>query len=211
MIRSKLLELKDEKYRKFSSNLLPGVDNMIGVRLPLLRKMSKSLTLDELSDDTFEEVMLQGMVIGHIKDFKKLKEELIIFLPKINNWSICDSFVSSLTLTKIKRREMFQVLKSLKDSKHEYTRRFILVMLLHYFLDDIWIKDAVALACEVERSEYYTKMAYAWFTAEVYYQDEDLGKKLMDEEQDDFVKKKSLSKIKESNKIKNKNKGELLL
>ena len=134
MIKNKLLELKDEQYKKFSSNLLPGVDNIIGVRLPILRKLSKNLTLDNLSDETFEEVMLQGMVIGHIKDFSKLKKELIIFLPKINNWSICDSFVSSLTITKSKKQEMFEVLKSLENSKHEYTRRFILVMLLHYYL-----------------------------------------------------------------------------
>lgn len=209
MIKSKLLELKDEKYKEFSSSLLPGIDNIIGVRFPILRKLSKNLTLDELSDDTFEEIMLQGMVIGHMKDFSKLKEELLVFLPKINNWSICDSFVSSLTLTKTKKQEMFQVLKSLKDSNLEYTRRFILVMLLHYYLDDEYLKEAAQLAKEIKKDEYYVKMAYAWFIGEVYFKDKDLSKKLIDKEEDEWIKKKSFSKIKESKK--HKNKGEVVL
>lgn len=204
MIKNRLLELKDEKYKEFSSKLLPGVDNIIGIRFPILRRLSKKLTLDELTDDTFEEVMLQGMIIGHIKDFSKLKKELIIFLPKINNWSICDSFVSSLTITKTKRQEMFEVLKSLKDSKPEYIRRFILVMLLHYYLDDTYLKESIKLTEEIIKDEYYVKMAYSWFIAEVYYKDKNLAKELIDKEQDEWIKKKSLSKIKESNKIKEK-------
>jgi len=209
MIKNKLFELKDEKYKIFSSSLLPGVDNIIGVRLPILRKMSKYLTLDELTDDTFEEVMLQGMVIGHMKEVEKLKEKLLIFLPKINNWSICDSFVSSLIITKTHKKEIFQILTSLKESKLEYTRRFILVVLLHYFLDDIYIKDAVVLAKQIKKEEYYVKMAYAWLLTEVYFKNQVLGKQLINEEKDEFIKKKSLSKIKESKKIKDK--GEVIL
>ena len=63
-IEKMLVQLSDEKYRIFSSSLLPGVDHILGVRLPILRKLSRTLTLEELSDDTFEEIMLQGMVIA---------------------------------------------------------------------------------------------------------------------------------------------------
>ena len=40
-VSKRLLELKDEKYRKFHSALVPGIDNVLGVRVPELRKIAK--------------------------------------------------------------------------------------------------------------------------------------------------------------------------
>ena len=74
-IREELINLSEEDYREFSSNLLPGINNILGVRLPALRKIAKSIAkenwenyLNNASDDYFEEVMLQGMVIGYINN-----------------------------------------------------------------------------------------------------------------------------------------------
>ena len=46
-IRQELIKLADDKYRSFHSNLCPGVENILGVRLPLLRKIAKSLSKEE--------------------------------------------------------------------------------------------------------------------------------------------------------------------
>ena len=40
-IRIELFNLIDEKYKKFHSKLCPNIDNILGVRLPLLRKISQ--------------------------------------------------------------------------------------------------------------------------------------------------------------------------
>lgn len=73
-IKEQLLELAEEDYRKFTSALTPGKENILGIRIPLLRKLSKSILkgdwqayLKEAKDDSMEEVMLQGMVIGGCK------------------------------------------------------------------------------------------------------------------------------------------------
>ena len=42
-IRQKLLELAEADYQKFSSSLLPNIDNVLGVRLPKLRKLAKEI------------------------------------------------------------------------------------------------------------------------------------------------------------------------
>ena len=70
-IQAELEKHADEAYQKFSSRLLPGVSSLLGVRLPEFRKMAKRMAwadwrgnLCQISDDTFEEVMLQGMLIG---------------------------------------------------------------------------------------------------------------------------------------------------
>ena len=43
-----LKENEDPKYRAFSLKLLPSVSNLIGVRLPLLRKKAKELAKTEI-------------------------------------------------------------------------------------------------------------------------------------------------------------------
>ncbi|PKM44535.1 MAG: DNA alkylation repair protein, partial [Firmicutes bacterium HGW-Firmicutes-6] len=107
VLQDELLALVDEKYRKFSSSLTPGTDNILGVRLPALRKIGKKIAkadwrsyLETARDDSFEETLLQGMVIGYAD--MELTERLVMiktYLPKIDNWSICDSFCTGLKFT----------------------------------------------------------------------------------------------------------------
>ena len=40
-VRSELLSLAEPDYQKFSASLLPGVDNILGVRIPKLRIIAK--------------------------------------------------------------------------------------------------------------------------------------------------------------------------
>ena len=42
-VKQKLLEKAEEKYRKFSQSLIPNIDNVLGVRLPVLRKIAKEI------------------------------------------------------------------------------------------------------------------------------------------------------------------------
>ena len=39
-LREHLLNLQDTKYQKFHSALCPGIDNIIGIRIPVLRKLA---------------------------------------------------------------------------------------------------------------------------------------------------------------------------
>ena len=41
----------------------------------------------------FEEIMVEGMVLGKISlPWEELEPYLRSFVPKIDNWSVCDSF-----------------------------------------------------------------------------------------------------------------------
>ena len=42
-LKSKLDELVDEKYKQFHSGLCPGTDDIMGVRLPNLRKLAREI------------------------------------------------------------------------------------------------------------------------------------------------------------------------
>ena len=46
-IKSRLKELSEEKYRAFHSSLLPGVKNILGVRMPLIKKIAREIAKDD--------------------------------------------------------------------------------------------------------------------------------------------------------------------
>ena len=98
-IRRKIIELSDEKYKEFHSSLCPNTDNIIGVRVPVLRKFAKELLkeidwkeyLEKAWDEYYEEVMLQGMIIGLASKNKNINEIIKYidnFVPKIDNWAV---------------------------------------------------------------------------------------------------------------------------
>ena len=78
-IREKLYGLAEEDYKEFNRKLLPGVERVIGVRLPAMRKFAKELAKEDFrsyleearekitADSIHEEIMLQGLVIAYAK------------------------------------------------------------------------------------------------------------------------------------------------
>ena len=106
-IRNELEQLRDEKYREFSLSLLPNADKskMIGVRLPQLRAVAarikkespKGVMPDLPQGDMFEEKLVRGFIIASADlPFEEHLKAVADFVPEIDNWSVCDSFVNSL-------------------------------------------------------------------------------------------------------------------
>ena len=175
-IRKELEKHADADYRKFSSGLLPGITSILGVRLPQLRKMAKELAredgrwnLKQLSDNCLEELMLQGMIIAYMNCPMEERLDLIQgFVPKINSWSVCDSFCSTLKFVKKDQEPVFLFLQPYIHSDKEYEQRFAAVMLLDYYIDDYWLSKTVEALEEMQADKYYAKMAIAWAMAECY-------------------------------------------
>lgn len=169
-IRERIFELADEEYRQFHSGLLPGIDNIVGVRLPNLRKLAKALAkcdwqnyLLGAQDDYYEEIMLQGLVIGYIKgDIEEILLYITLFVPKINNWAICDSCASNLKITKTHLARVWQFLQAYLHSQKEYELRFGIVMLLDFYITDEYIDRLLLLYDATKHEGYYVKMAVAW-------------------------------------------------
>lgn len=171
-IRKRLLKESDEKYKKFSSALLPTTEQekILGVRLPVLRKFAReiyknsgTLFLQENNLQYFEEIMLQGMIIGLVKDDDKvIKKYIKNFIPKIDNWSVCDSFCCGLKFVKGREENFLEFIKPYLHSKKEYEVRFAVVILLDYYICDKYIDTVLNLLEQVKHEGYYAKMATAW-------------------------------------------------
>lgn len=119
-IRKQLSQWAEPEYRAFSGRLLPDVTSIMGVRLPNLRKLAKQIVkedwekyLEQAEDTSFEEIMLQGMVIGYAnEEMVKLFPYIETFVTKIDNWSVCDSFCSGLKITKTDPERMWEFLQN---------------------------------------------------------------------------------------------------
>lgn len=175
-IRHRLGELTEEPYRVFASRLLPGEERLLGVRLPLLRKLARQIArgnwrdyLRAARDDSFEEILLQGMVIGCARC--SVGERLAYirgFVPKIHNWSVCDSFCAGLKFAVEAPEPIWDFIGPYFTSPREFDVRFAVVTLLMYYLNEAYLEEALSRLCKVHHDGYYAEMAVAWAMAEAY-------------------------------------------
>jgi Predicted DNA alkylation repair enzyme len=211
-IRQQLAELADEPYRRFMSSLIPniGTDTIIGVRLPALRKLAKAIARDDwraylrqTDSRYFEETMLQGMVIGYAKaDLEEILRHTADFVPRIDNWAVCDSFCNGLKIAKDHKRRVWDFLQPYLASDREYEIRFGVVMLLSYFVDDEHLDRVLQWFDRIRHDGYYVKMAVAWAVSVCYvHHPERTMAYLRDNRLDDFTYNKAIQKIIESLRV----------
>lgn len=169
-VRERIFKLTDEEYRQFHSKLVPGTDKILGVRLPKLRELAKELIkgdwhgyLAAAQDDYYEEIMLQGLVIGYAKaDIEDILHYVAAFVPKINNWAVCDSFCNSLKITKKHMPRVWIFLQPYLLSRQAFEIRFGIVMLLSFYIEDEYIDQVLTILDGAKHEDYYVKMAVAW-------------------------------------------------
>ena len=170
MIQEKLFEYQDLGYREFNSKLIPNIDKetMIGVRIPDIRKIEKSLSTEEkkefllkLPHKYFEENMLHGIIISNMKDYDKVIINLEKFLPYVDNWAVCDS-ISPKILKKNRAKAIVNVLSWIK-SNHTYVCRFGIGMIMQLYLENEYFKKSyLDIIAEIKTEDYYINMMRAW-------------------------------------------------
>ncbi len=209
-IREQLEQLKEPEYQAFTARLLPGVEPILGVRLPELRKIAKKLAKDswqeylvQASNDSMEEIMLQGMTLGYARGtLQEKKCYLRKFIPKIDNWSVCDSCCATIKLAKEQPQEMWEFLQEYLHSEKEFEIRFGLVQLLDYYVNQEYLAGVLKEIDSISNKAYYVQMAQAWAVSICYREfPEETEPFLKQNHLDDFTYNKALQKITESLKI----------
>ncbi len=211
-IKQQLKSLAEPDFQKFSSSLIPNIpsESILGVRIPKLRRIAKQIAKSDwraylagARDDSFEEIMLQGMVIGYAKaGLPEIQKAIAWFIPKIDNWSVCDSFCTGLKVAKEHPDAMWEFIVPYVRSGQEYGIRFGIVMMLLYYVDRIHMGEAFRLLDAVKQDSYYVKMAIAWAVSFYYLSfPQETLEFLKECSLDDFTYNKALQKITESRKV----------
>lgn len=210
-IKEKIEQLADEKYKKFHGSLCPGTNNIIGVRVPVLRKLAKEIyknydwkeyiLLENL--ETYEEIMLQGMLIGFAKeDINLIIAYIENYVPQIHNWAICDVFCAGLKITNRYKKQMWEFIQKYLKSKKEFELRFSIVMMLDYFITDEYIDKVLSKLDKIKNDAYYVKMGVSWAISICYIKfPKKTFKYLKQNNLDDWTYNKAIQKIIESYRV----------
>lgn len=172
VIEKILFDNQDIKYRDFNSKLIPNIDKdkIIGVRMPILRKMAKDIYRNDYIDEFLcdlphnyqEENILHGLILTlKYKDIDILLDKLDIFLLYVDNWAITD--VISPKIFKKYPDKVYDRVKIWLNSEYEYVIRFGIVILLQFYLDDNFKLEELDLVKNIYKDYFYVKMAIAWF------------------------------------------------
>ena len=206
-----LREKSQIKYKDFTQKLVSTKYEILGVKLPDLRliasKMSddeKLLFLEENNDySTIEQHFIYGFLLSDknlsYNDFLKYFYK---FIPFVDNWSLCDSSISSMKIIAKNKDKFLLELNKLFSKKDEFYIRIAFVILLNYYVTDEWLNYIFDKCENVNFDAYYVNMAKAWLLSICYvkYKNETLNY-LKNSKLDNFTFNKTISKICDSYRV----------
>ena len=205
---------QDEKYKIFTSKLLPKNVELLGVRIPVIRQYAKQLIKENLSNKYLEisldkmqyqdELLLYSILLANkIKTSETKIEDIKKFVPYINSWAVCDIFCSELKEIKKDTNKYFESFSQYTQSQEEYQIRFFYVLALNYFINEEHLEQIFNMIKNQEYVGYYDKMAVAWFLSIAYIKyPEQVENFLFSTKLNEFVFNKTISKICDSFQVK---------
>lgn len=210
-ILAKLQQEAESEYQKFSAKLLPPNIKLLGVRIPKLRQLAKQMLKERQAEEYLripvceleyqEELMLYSLLVAQNKETNKI-ERIKNFVPHINSWAVCDIFCSCLKEAKKQQQIYWDTFNIYTQSSKEYEIRFFYVLALSYFINDEYLEKIFSLVQKQKYVGFYDKMAAAWLLSMMYVKyPKETEKFLLNTPLDEFVFKKSISKICDSYQV----------
>ena len=216
-IREMLKNLADKNsadFVNFSKKILVSQKEILGVRVPDMRKIAKETAknisfeslisvVENCNKSVFEEVFVCGLMINYSKlpDEEKIKATKI-YLEFADSWALIDSAAIPGKSQKINENLWANFVEECLFSQKEFVVRFGIIFMLAHFVCENKIKWIFENLRKVKHDGYYVKMAAAWLYAETardfFTQTMD---ELSDEKIDAWIKNKAFQKMVESFRI----------
>lgn len=218
-LRCELQQMAEPKYKEFNEKIVKGKLEILGIRIPVLRKIAKEIAKGNFKEFIktcipvyHEELLLLGIVVA-ISDMEYVdfKMEMNDFVKRIENWAVCDTFCSSIKKQiKQNKQEFWNDMTLYLRSKNDWIVRVALVSMLQYYLEEDYIKKVLKRCDSVKSDFYYVKIAQAWLIAEAYVKCKQQTKLYFKKSTlDKWTFNKAIQKICESNRVSEEEKEEL--
>jgi 3-methyladenine DNA glycosylase AlkD len=207
-----LFSIQDLKYKEFNKSLsLRTKYEMIGIKVPVLRKLAKEISkstniydyLKVCKSKYYEEVLMEGYIISFIKDEKYFNKIFKEYIKKLDDWSLCDQFCDSIDIVEKYPDKYFKYACKLALNKKEFIARVGIVIILEHFIKPTnYLNDIFELLDSIESDQFYVNMAEAWLLSFmfVYHRNETL-KYLEKNKLNKFTQNKAISKIHDSFRV----------
>ena len=185
-------ENKDLEYKKFNEKIINTKYEIVGIRVPTLKKYVKFIKKYIRTDRKYyEDFLIEIYSLNYTEDIKKIEilEELLEYF---DNWALVDFTISNLKFKNLDILKRF--LDKIKNSKKEFIIRYYIGNLMKYYLD-----SSFDIVKTYENTKfYYVDMMVAWYYQNYYFKvdKEKINKHL--EEINNNIKKYTIRKIKDS-------------
>lgn len=202
-----LLTNKDSEYLKLQNNILPNNNcEVIGVRMPVLHSLALkfSTNIDDFLEYEAcyheEKVIVLLSIVYSKKAFENKVKLIYEKIELIDSWYICDTLCSAFKDFRTNQEKGWFYIEKGLDMEYAYANRFAIVNMLFHYLNDKYIDKVLEKMLKIKSENYYVKMAVAWLLSMSYFKYKDKTKITILKVEDDFISRKTISKIKESRK-----------
>ena len=217
-MKNELRANADEGYKEFNTVVMPGTKEMIGVRMPVLRRITEDICCDDwrsfLKEPVLfaEELMLKALVIANAEmSFDERLELTRAFVPEIDNWGVCDIFCGDWKVKGRRDKErLWDYCLELIGTDDGFRMRVSAVMMMKHFLDDGHIDEVLRLLTTKYHNEYYYKMGAAWALSACFIKyPERTESALFSDSLDREIRNKAVQKISDSFRVSKEDKERL--
>lgn len=217
--RAMLQSAAESTLAEFNSKLVPGKERILGVRMPVIRRIARDIIDDDWrqiadsSPEYLEEEILKGIVIAtapiSIEERISASEG---FIPTIDNWSVCDSFSCSWRFDIDESRKAWDFLSSYMASGKEFEMRTSVVSRMWLFKDKASCRSLLGDLASFDNPGYYYRMGSAWAVATVFSEYPDMAEELLSSNRlEPWTHNKAIQKIGESLKTSKEDRARLRL
>lgn len=213
-------KVESEEYYQRHIKIINTNYHVICMSMDKIRFLAKEILKGEpleflkfASLESYEEVLIQGIVIAGIKDLNLQLKYFDSYIKKIDSWAICDSVCSSMKLLKNskEKRKYFDYFIKLCYKSAEFEARFGIITLLSCYLEKEYLGKILTMIETVSSDKYYIQMALAWLISVLFVKfREDTLELLEKRKLNTYVQNKAIQKCRESFRVSKEDK-ELLL
>lgn len=189
----------------WTKNILNTNMPVLAIKANVLKDISKKILkgnyqsfLDLELNTYYENTYINGYIISQIKDFEVMKHYLDKYVISVDNWASIDVLKIK---TRKKEKQFLELSKEYSKSKYIFQRRASIIILFDLIktnVDDIF---TIIKSLKKEK-EYYVNMAISWLLCECFIKERDKTLLfLMDDNINDFVRQKTVSKCRDSYRV----------
>lgn len=161
----------EEEYKKFSHALIPETPDMLGIRIPVLRRIAKEILKGNFTEflelrkgKSHEEGIVEGLVMAGAKlPYPQMLKLMKRYSGIIYNWAMCDTVV--FKGIRKHRAEFFHDVDWFLESENPWVIRCGLLHLMNFYLDSEYILAVLEKILAVKSDFYYVEMMISWFLA----------------------------------------------
>lgn len=206
-----IVELKrnaDAEYKNFNDKIIVSGYETIGVRIPVIKRIAKSVLQTEISDylenckfEYYECTLVYGLLIARLS-FNEMWDKKDYYLSKCDGWGLVDSFVPAIKVSVSDMERFYYLLIEEIEKQKDFHLRFRIVALMTFFIGGIHTKEILNSTEALDGKGYYNDMAIAWLISAAFVKQRESTLKFLENDKlGKFTHNKAISKINDSLRV----------